>query len=565
MKQYIKLLVISAAASLLFTSCLKDLNQLPLNPNDVTAETAYGADETAYLNGLTKIYYEMVSIDLTDLSIGDGGASELVRAYWSLNENSTDESKCSWGNDAWVRAINTNTWSEAANDASLAVYARTLHGITFANEFLKQTAPDKLADRGCSEELKAKIDGFRAEARFLRAFYYFLSMDVFGRPAFVTEESPFGSVYPKQAERVDVFNYIESELKALVADGSAMPDARSNYPRADKGACWALLARLYLNAEVYTGTARWEDAKAACEKVIGLGYSLATNYADLFRGDNGENEDARKELIFTAAYHATQTQSYGGTTLLTFACVGETDVTDALHPNGVNGGWGGLRAPWEFVQKYFTPSSVPALDEDGRYTSANYTIADKRGQFFFLTNGAGLRYQDIPSEEALYMFQYGWGCIKYNNTPHDKTAAEFNDEAKTKQFSDIDFPLFRLGEIYLIYAEACMNLNDASNATALGYLKALTDRAGVAAPTTITKDYLVAERARELMWEGHRRTDLIRWGLFHSDTFLWPWKGGVKNGTGFPEYRNVFAIPPGEMSANPELTQNEGYGTGSSE
>lgn len=558
MKKYIKLLVVSLAVSLLATACIKDLDQLPLNPQDVTADSAYGNQETAYLNGLSKIYYEMLSNDLTDLDIGDGGASELIRAYWSLNENSTDESKCSWGNDAWVRAINTNTWSDAANDASLGVYARTLHGITFVNEYLKQTADEKLEERGCSEELKAKIAGFRAEARFMRAFYYFIAMDVFGRPAFVTEKSPFGAVYPKQAEREDVFNYIESELLDLVKDGSAMPAARSNYPRADKGACWGLLARLYLNAEVYTKKARWQDAKNACEKVVGLGYELAPNYADLFRGDNGQNADVLKEFIFAADYQDKRSQSYGGTTLLTFACVAEKDVTADSHPNGVNNGWGGLRVPYQFVVKYFNPTK-PALDDDGKYVNANYTIADKRGQFFNLSVAGSLRYEDIPNEGALYDFQYGWGCLKFNNIPHDQTEEEFNATAKTKGFSDIDFPLIRLGEIYLIYAEACMNLNDASNATALGYLKALSNRAGVEAPTTITKDYLVAERARELMWEGHRRTDLIRYGLFNSDTFTWPWKGGVKDGVGFPEYKNVFAIPPGEMTANPELVQNEGY------
>lgn len=561
MKRYIKLLVVSAAASLLLTSCLKDLNQLPLNPNDVTSDVAYGADENAYLSGLSKIYFELISNDLTDLSLGDGGASELIRAYWSLNECSTDECKNAWGKDGWVEAINTNTWSDAANDASLAVYGRTLHGITFTNEFLKQTTDQKLTERGCSDELKAKIAGFRAEARFLRAFYYFVAMDVFGRPAFVTEDSPFGAVYPKQAERVDVFNYIESELKALVADDSAMPAARSNYPRADKGSCWGLLARLYLNAEVYTGTPRWQDAKDACEKVIGLGYDLCSNYADLFRGDNGENPDALKELIFAASYHTTQSQSFGGTSFLTQAAVADKDLSATSRPNGIGGekaGWAGLVVPVEFVDRYFAPTK-PALDGDGKYVNDNYTVADNRGKMFWLKYGSTYRYEDIPNKEALVTFMYGWACLKFNNIPHNMTEAEFLPEAILSRYSNIDFPLIRLGEIYLIYAEACMNLGNASDPTALGYLKKLSDRAGVTAPTTITQDFLVAERARELMWEGHRRTDLIRYGLFNTDTYLWPFKGGVRAGTGFPAYKNVFAIPPGEMSANPELVQNEGY------
>ena len=559
MKRLIKLIGITSAVLALATSCLKDLDQLPLNATDVTSESAYGANETAYLNGLSKIYFEMVSNDLTDLNIGDGGASELIRAYWSLNETSTDEAKCAWGGDAWVRDINTNTWSDAANDATLAVYARTIHGVTFTNEYLKQTTDELLASRGCSQELVAKIHQYRAEARFLRAFYYFIAMDVFGSPAFVTEDSPFGKVNPKQAKREEVFNYIETELKDLVADGSVMPAARSNYPRADKGSCWGLLARLYLNAEVYTGTPRWEDAKKAAETAIGLGYELADNYADLFRGDNGDVPEIYKEFLFAASYHATQTQSYGGTTLLTFGTVRKEEAQGDFLPTGVKEGWGGMRTTTEFVKKYFNPTLIPAVDEKGRYVNGNYTIADKRGQMFYLGAGDHLRYESIPDNEALYNFLYGWSCFKFNNAPHDKTNAEFLADAKLKERSDVDFPLIRLAEMYLIYAEACMNLNDASNATALGYLKKLTDRAGVAAPSVITKDYLVAERARELMWESHRRTDLIRWGLFNSDTFVWPWKGGTVSGKGFPEYLNIFNIPPGELTANPELKPNPGY------
>ena len=128
----------------------------------------------------------------------------------------------------------------------------------------------------------------------------------------------------------------------------------------------------------------------------------------------------------------------------------------------------------------------------------------------------------------------------------------------TKDFADVDFPMIRLGEIYLIYAEACMRLGQPSSA--LPYLEELSERAGVAAPSEITQDYLVAERARELMWEGHRRTDLIRFGLFHSDTYLWPYKGGDEfAGQAFPEYKCIFALPPTELAANPELIQNPGY------
>ena len=118
--------------------------------------------------------------------------------------------------------------------------------------------------------------------------------------------------------------------------------------------------------------------------------------------------------------------------------------------------------------------------------------------------------------------------------------------------------MIRLGEIYLIYAEACMNLG--ADAQALPKLQALSERAGVTPPDAVTKEFLVAERARELMWEAHRRTDLIRYGLFHTDTYLWPYKGGdLYAGQSFPGYKLLFSIPPTELAVNDALEQNPGY------
>ena len=154
---------IAAGASMLFTACIGDLDTLPLNPSDSTSETVYGADESGYIAGLTKLYFNFVSNETTDLQVSDAGASELVRAFWTVQEVTSDACKCAWENDAWVRAMNTNTWSDADNDATYAVYVRTLQGIAYTNEYLRQTASDRLSDRGVSSELAAKIQGFRAE------------------------------------------------------------------------------------------------------------------------------------------------------------------------------------------------------------------------------------------------------------------------------------------------------------------------------------------------------------------------------------------------------------------
>ena len=165
------------ATVLVLASCVKDLNTLPLNPTDTTSETAYTAEEGSYLSGLARIYFQFLSCDLKDLQLSDGGASELIRAFWSLNEVSSDAAKCAWNGDAWVAAINTNTWSDADNDAAYAVYVRTIKGVAYANEFLRQTADEHLENRGCSDAVKKSVAGMRAEARFLRAYLYWMAMD----------------------------------------------------------------------------------------------------------------------------------------------------------------------------------------------------------------------------------------------------------------------------------------------------------------------------------------------------------------------------------------------------
>ena len=542
MKKYIY--IISAALSL--SSCVGDLDTLPLNANDPISEYVYGKDEDAYISGLARLYFQFVTNDLTDLQAMDGGASEIIRAFWSIQETTTDAAKCSWGNDAWVRALNTNTWSEAQNDAVYAVYVRTLQGISYVNEYLRQTAPERLKARGVDAALASRIETYRAEARFIRAYLYWMALDTFGSVPFITESSPVGgNYYPRQASRTDVFNYCVGELEDLLKEGSPMPEPRYAYPRADKGAVAGLLARMYLNAEVYTGTPMWDKAADKCEEIFDMGYALSPDYSAMFRGDNGQNMSARGEFLWAIDYSDAQTNSYGGTTYLLAAALAATDITDESRPNGQRHGWAGLRVPYEYVEKYFGVT-------DADYQTGEYSVADLRGRMFYIKG----RQQSM--EDNLYTYMNGWSCLKYNNIPHDQTNESFLATSAVKDYSDVDFPMIRLGEIYLIYAEACMNMGQSEKA--MPYVADLSARAGVPVPSQITTDFLVAERARELMWEGHRRTDLIRFGLFHTSEYLWPYKGGDDfAGQAFPQYKCLFSLPPTELAANPTLVQNPGY------
>ncbi|MEO6452506.1 MAG: RagB/SusD family nutrient uptake outer membrane protein, partial [Ginsengibacter sp.] len=332
---------------------------------------------------------------------------------------------------------------------------------------------------------------------------------------------------PPQARRSEVFSYIESELKAIEAD---MPAPRTNeYGRADKGAVWALLARIYLNAAVYTGTAKYTEAITYSKKVIDGGYTLVTNYNWLMRADNNLNTS---EFIFTINYDGLHTQGYGGTTFLTHAPVGGDMAASTF---GIGGGWSGAR----------TTKNLPALFPDVTGT------LDKRAQFF--TTNQNLEIADLTN------FKDGLAVTKYRNVKRDGTSGQSQD------FSDVDMPLFRLSEMYLIYAEAVLRSGTGGDAvTALGYIntirtRAYTNASGNIVSGQLTLDFILDERARELYWEGFRRTDLIRFNRFVESTYLWPWKGGVSSGTGVSSIRKIFPIPSRDINSNTNLRQNGGY------
>jgi hypothetical protein len=289
----------------------------------------------------------------------------------------------------------------------------------------------------------------------------------------------------------------------------------------------------------------WAEAKAVCEEIFGMGYALSPDYEALFRGDNGENAAARGEMLWAVPYDAEKTQSYGGTSYILSATLASTDITDVSRPNGQRNGWAGLRVPYEYVSRYFGV-------ENQDYVNGTYDVADSRGKVFYIKG------RSESMDGALYSFMNGWSCLKFNNIPMGQTDQSYLPVSAVKAFSDVDFPMIRLAEIYLAYAEACMNLNEPS--AAMPQLAELSERAGVEPPAAIDKEFLVAERARELLWEAHRRTDLIRFGLYHTADLLWPYKGGdAFSGQPFPAYRCLFPIPPTELATNDALVQNPGY------
>lgn len=538
-KKYMKLRVLKTTVMacmvmLVAVSC----NKLDLTPtNDLTADKVY-TSAAGYKQALAKVYGAFAltgnastgQADIPVEIIKDEGNSDFLRLYWNLQELTTDEAVWSWQNDAGIQGMHELNWS-SVNSIINGLYYRSYFQITLCNDFINQSADDNLSKRGISGADADEVRKFRAEARFLRAFQYWVLMDIYGNPSMVTEQTKIGGKdLPKQIQRKELFLYVESELKAMENDLAA--PKTNEYGRADKAAVWALLSRLYLNAEVYTGTARYTDAITYCNKITEAGYTLHGNYRELTIADNHLNTD---ENILTINYDGTSTQNYGGTTYLMH---GPAHVPADV--SGSNGDWGGLRFTQQFVNLF--------ADKSG--------ATDTRAQFYM--SGQNLEVTD------LYVSTDGYSSTKFRNKTRSGGPAPHQDVAK--DFSDIDFPLFRLGETYLIYAEAVLRGGaGGSLSTALDYMNRLRTRAyngstaGNITSSALTTDYILNERGRELYYEAFRRTDLIRYGRFTTGTYLWAWKGGVKGGQAVNAKYNIFPLPPTDLSANPNLSQNAGY------
>lgn len=521
-----KRLTVMAVALLVFASCHKDLDRFPAN--DVTSAQVY-KDAAGYKQVLAKVYGSMALTGNAgpagsgDVAGIDEGTSDFLRLFWKAQELSTDEAVVAW-NDPGIQDFHNMNWS-ASNPMLTGLYNRSFYVITLTNEFIRESADGKLSERGLSGTDADAIRTMRAEARFVRAFQYWVLMDLYGNPGFVTDTTAIGAgILPSQISRATLFSYVEKELLELE---TILPAARSNeYGRADRAAAQALLARMYLNAIVYTGTAKWAEAQTYAKKVIDGGYTLNTDYRQLMLADNNSGNT---EAIWTLNYDGIQTKNYGGTTFLVNASVGG-DMDQNV--SGLSK-WGGIR----------TTKNLVNLFPDATGT------ADKRAQFFA---------QNLEIEKVSE-FKDGYAVTKYRN--RTKSGGFGKDPEKT--FSDIDFPVFRLAEMYLIYMEAAARSNS-NVAQAVTYANLLRTRAygstaGNIGTPNLTADFVLDERARELYWEGFRRSDLVRYSKFTDAAYLWPWKGGVKNGTGVDSYRRLYPIPTTEVGSNPNIKQNPNY------
>ncbi|SMO67265.1 Starch-binding associating with outer membrane [Saccharicrinis carchari] len=526
-------------STLMFTSCVNDLDVKPIDPNKVLAGNL-GDDPANMERALGKLYSSFIisgqGDGQADITSSDDGFFVLMRALWNLQEITTDEVMNAWG-DVGIADLNTQTWS-AQNPFLTAAYQRLSLSVTYCNDFLNNTAGTSDPD----------FIRYRAEARFLRALSYYWLMDLFGNPPFTTEADGVGKYFPQQIQRAQLFRFIVDELKDIESD---LGEPGYSYPQADKGTCWMLLARTYLNAEVYIGEAKWDSVKIYADKVIESGaYELAADYRRNFSADNGR-QNGNKEMIFAFAEDGTNTQGNGGTTFLIQSSSDAVYIpAEKYHGLTSNTNWNGNRARKQLmnilVDTLATYGNVNVPADDTIFAQA----PDKRVLL------RQKRMIDIPMVNS--NGDFGVGVYKFTARNHDGSQAENYNTT----FASTDLPVFRLADAYLMRAEALYNLGEAGEAVKdvnIVRHRAYGDNSGNITEAQLNNDFLSDERAREFYYEGQRRTDLVRFGKFTGGSYLWSWKGGTFNGAATENYRNIFPIPGDEISANPNITQNDGY------
>lgn len=534
MKRNIRLYA-AVALLLTLTACTGDLDQMPHTSSQATEKEVY--DSLAnYKKVLAKLYASFV---ITGQEQGGGNADlssnsgyDFLRGYFNLQEAPTDELAATWLSGDKMEDLTYMTWD--ANDPWVAdTYYRAYYTISLCNEFLRHATDAAVSgfEKGAPDEAR-QLKAFRAEARFLRALSYYYVLDLFGQGPFVDETMGVGAYTPAAYTDKQLFDFIETELKSIADDGLLAP-TECEYGRASKAAAWALLAKLYLNAPTYGAGDRSTDCIAACKKVMAAGYTLENDYSKLF---NADNDKRTNEIIFPFVVSAVNTVSWGATT---YIVCGQCGNSSSQSPSayGLTNGWGMFRVRSEL------PHLFNDLKDNGDRRAMFYTD----GQTQWLTKAVDDQSQGFFGE-------------KFSNL-NDAGEAASNTGAVG---ADIDYPVFRLADVYLMLAESVLRGGQgATRVEALDCVNKLRRRAygnaaGLITDAQLTLPFILDERGRELYWEATRRTDLIRFGRFTGGSYLWQWKGGVRDGRSIDNKYAVYPIPAAELSANPNL-KNANY------
>lgn len=554
------------ALSLGLSSCVNDLDLKPNDPNLVnTNDPDFKANSLAICysgiacSGISGPGSTYVNIDGLD-----AGTSAYLRLLFSLNEFCTDEMIWIWP-DAGVSDITACTWA-SNNTLVQGMYYRLLGHIAICNQFLANT----------KDEHDAETTEMRAEARVLRAYSYYNMLDLFGQSSFITEEAAAGEE-PAQISRAELFNWLESELKDVV-DNKIISE-NPLYGRVGLDGAEALLARLYLNGEVFSGTPRWADCQTRCENIINRhkgggfeGSGLANNYLYLFARDNdaympGGSNKAENEILFGIAFDADMTQSYGGPSFIISGTVSNTHYIPRQN-YGTSAEWSCIRGRLQLAEKFYGISSDVRDDLWVKGTLPAGTNAD------------GSKYDAEDYQDEFQGFTGDWkttggnAIMKFTgrtrgNGPGgwdwtQNADGSYNCNFPATTFATTDQPIIRLADVYMMYAESYVNGNVGSRQKALDYMNLVRRRAG--APNLgyadLNRQGIMDERAREFYLESTRRSDLVRNKMFAGpQQIVWQFKGSIdnKNGSRISEHMNLYPIPYAVLATQPDFKQNPGY------
>lgn len=473
------------------------------------------------------------------------------QSYWRMNEFSADQlawpqkGRHGYDDAQWIR-LHGHSWVFTENNI-WNPWSLLFTGVGFCNSTLGDFSRVDFARAGVSDTEKA---AFIAELKVFRAFHYMKLMDLYGNiPIVTTVGTPLS---PPTAPRAEVFAFVEKELKENV---DLLPNlSKQQIGRITKTAGYAMLAELYLNAEVWLGTAKWDECIAACDKIMrgetgGLNGAPALD-ADLVSTFNNTNDNSKEALFqLTYDYQATPTRCGWSGDFYHFA---QRLIYDG-DANGNNG-------------VVVIPSAYDAFKDN-----------DLRKSTWMLI---GPQYQAAnPSQPVLGTEEYRDKPLVFvkeirraseNKTSstmidgEENSGARFNKyrpgrQSEAKYWSN-DWLIYRLTEIYFNKAEALMRKNGGTaTAEAVDLINSCRKRAFSAADfttaayttATLTLPELLAERGREFIFEGKRRSDMIRAGAFN--TASW-WDHRPSDPT-----KNIFPIPQRQLAANPNLVQNPGY------
>ena len=558
-----KIFIKTAMASMLcmgFVSCADELNIKSVDPLNHPTYTVEGLLAKQYATlGHTG---QKGPAGVADIS-GDEGETGFIRTVFNLQELMTDETLWAYQSNEGIAQITSMDWDKNNKRVNWA-YQRLSFDITQYNFFISEQS-------GILSEDKI------AEVRFLRALNYYYFLDLYRKAPF---KDTFDDNLPTEKSGKDLYEWLDNELttiEPLMAEVGAYNNSE-NFGRADRGAAYALHARLALNSAVYTDGQIKDYQKAIdyCNKILvdNAGkYELCrvakngySGYQQLFMGDNDCNPAAMKEIIFPIRQDGVKTRAYAGTSYL----VNASTITGMPYAS-TSDPWKCLFARVDLVKKFFPNGDIPkATDEDLLSNpSKDQVIAkdnekgistadvvaqakDDRALFYMGIGGCSDKVRTLTPGDAITSPLNGASFVKWTNLHADGTAQHHQN------FSDTDFPMFRLAEIYLTRAEAKFRLNGSQDG--LADILEVQGRANRdLKASSVDEQTLIDEWCREFYMEGRRRSDLVRFGLFTGSKYLWSFKGGSENGQGIPTKCNIYPIPGDEIKNNPNMTQNPKY------